>query len=72
MDFEIKIAKRLALLKASKGEILEAIIDISKAQAFKGDLDLAIDSPKELMEFIRLELIKEVKLLDNTWMKIAY
>jgi hypothetical protein len=72
LKYEMKIAKRLALLKASKREILEAVIDVNKAQALPMDLDLTIDSSIKLMEFINLELIKEVMLLDGSWMKIAY
>lgn len=72
LKYEMKIAKRLALLKASKREILEAVIDVSKAQALPMDLDLTIDNSKKLMEFINLELIKEVMLLDGNWVKIAY
>lgn len=72
MDYEIKIAKRLALLKASKKEILEAVIDKDKAKALKLNLDLKIDNSLTLMTFIGLEIIKEIKLLDDSWIKIAY
>lgn len=72
MVYEIKIAKRLALLKASKKEILEAVIDKDKVKALKLNLDLKIDNSLTLMTFIGLEIIKEVKLLDNAWIKIAY
>ena len=72
MVYEIKIAKRLALLKASKKEILEAVIDKDKVKALKLNLDLKIDNSLTLMTFIGLEIIKEVMLIDGSWMKIAY